>query len=79
MATGNLKDWTAIDQLHRIKASTLLINGRYDEIQHVAVTPYFELIPKVRWITLEKSSHMGHFEERERYMAIIARFLGSTT
>ncbi len=79
VATGNLKDWTAIDQLHKIKASTLLINGRYDEIADVAVQPFFDGIAKVKWITLENSSHMGHFEERERYMEVLGQFLKSAT
>ena len=64
-----------MDDLHRINASTLLINGRYDEIQDIAVAPFFEHIPKVKWVTLEKSSHMGQFEEREKYLEVLARFL----
>ncbi|KAL9087379.1 MAG: hypothetical protein Q9165_006676 [Trypethelium subeluteriae] len=74
--TGTLRDWTAVDDVHNIKVETLLINGRYDLIQDVAVMPYFERIPKVKWVTLEKSSHMGHWEERERYMDIVSNFLG---
>ncbi len=77
MATGNLKDWTAIDQVHKIKASTLVINGQHDEVQDLAVMPFFERISKVKWITSEKSSHMGHFEERKRYMEILGQFLKS--
>ena len=64
-----------MEQIHKINVSTLLINGRYDEVQDVAIQPYFERISKVKWITLENSSHMGHFEERERYMEILSSFL----
>ena len=76
IATGTLKDWTAIEDIYQIEASTLLINGRYDEVQDVAVAPFFEKLKRVKWITLEASSHMGHFEERERYMEILKDFLG---
>lgn len=62
---------------HKINVETLLINGRYDEVQDIAVSPWFREIPKVKWIQLEKSSHMGHWEERERYMQICGAFLGS--
>ena len=75
MPTGSLKEWTAIEDIHKIEASTLLINGRYDEVQDAAVAPFFEKLNKVKWITLEKSSHMGHFEERERYMEVLKDFL----
>jgi L-proline amide hydrolase len=75
VSTGNLKDWSAIEEAHKITAPTLLINGKYDEVQDVAVAPFFEQIAKVRWVTLEQSSHMGHFEERTRFMEIVGGFL----
>ncbi|KAL2037445.1 hypothetical protein N7G274_009725 [Stereocaulon virgatum] len=75
VSTGNLKNWSAIDEAHNIMVPTLLINGKYDEVQDVAVAPFFEQISKVKWVTLEQSSHMGHFEERKRFMEIVGRFL----
>jgi len=39
--------------------------------------PWFRTIPKVRWVTLENSSHMGHFEDRERYMQVCGGFISS--
>lgn len=74
-ATGSLKDWEAISTANKIEAETLLINGHYDEVQDLAVLPWFERIRKVKWVQLAKSSHMGHFEERERYMQILGEFL----
>ncbi|KAL9623738.1 MAG: hypothetical protein Q9160_001968 [Pyrenula sp. 1 TL-2023] len=76
-STGNLKDWEGWSEAHKINVPTLLINGRYDEVQDIAVAPWFKHIPKVKWIQLEKSSHMGHFEERPRYMQFVGAFLGS--
>ncbi|KAJ7770592.1 proline-specific peptidase [Mycena metata] len=73
--TGTMKDWTVVDDLHKITASTLLINGRYDDAQDVAVAPFFARIPKVKWAHFAESSHMPFFEERERYMKVLGDFL----
>ena len=75
LATGSLKDWDGKKEARRIKAETLLISGRYDEVQEVAVQPWFEGIRKVKWALLEKSSHTGLWEERERYVDIVRGFL----
>jgi len=72
---GSLKGWTIIDKLHTIQASTLLINGFYDEAQDPCVEPYFKHIPKVKWITFSNSSHTPQFEEREMYMKVIGDFV----
>jgi pimeloyl-ACP methyl ester carboxylesterase len=53
----------------------LLINGSYDEAQDVCVAPYFEKIPRVKWITFSESSHMPHYEERDKYMKVVGDFL----
>ena len=74
--TGNLREYECFSTAHKIDVETLLINGRYDEVQDVSVEPFFHEIPKVRWVVLEKSSHMGHLEEPERYVQVIAQFLG---
>jgi pimeloyl-ACP methyl ester carboxylesterase len=73
--TGVLKAWEGYSTAHKIEAETLLINGRYDEVQDVGIVPWFERIRKVKWVQLEKSSHMGQFEERERYMQFVSGFL----
>ena len=72
---GSLKGWTIIDKLHTIQASTLLINGFYDEAQDPCVEPYFKHIPKVKWITFSDSSHTPQFEERGKYMKVIGDFV----
>jgi pimeloyl-ACP methyl ester carboxylesterase len=77
LCTGSLKDWEGHSTAHLIESEVLLINGRYDEVQDLAVTPWFHAIKKVKWLHLEKSSHMGHFEERDRYMQQVGAFLES--
>jgi len=73
--TGSLKDWTMMNDIEKITAETLLLLGRYDQVQDIAVTPYFERLPRVKWVTLENSSHLGFLEERERYMKVLGGFL----
>ena len=72
---GTLKTWSITDQAHKISVPTMLINGRYDEAQDSVVEPFFREISKVKWATLAESSHMPHWEERERFMELSANFL----
>ncbi|KAF2270617.1 proline-specific peptidase [Lojkania enalia] len=74
--TGWLKDWDASTEAQNIDTPVLLINGKYDEMQDLCIEPWFKRIPKVKWITLENSSHLGQYEERERYMEVCGAFLG---
>jgi L-proline amide hydrolase len=72
---GSLKGWSVIDRLPRITVPTLLISGRHDEAAPVAVRPFFEQIPDVRWRIFAESSHMPHVEETERFLAVVRQFL----
>lgn len=73
--TGNLKEWNVKGKLHNINVSTLLLNGRHDEATDWVTKPFFEEVPKIKWYTFAESSHMPHWEERERFMEILGRFL----
>ncbi len=73
--TGSLKEWSIIDDLHKIAVPTLLLNGKYDEAQDSVVQPYFRAIHKVKWYTFAESSHMPQYEERERYVQMVGDFL----
>ncbi|EMD34962.1 hypothetical protein CERSUDRAFT_85714 [Gelatoporia subvermispora B] len=70
-----LKEWSAIDRLHLVRQPTLVINGRDDISQDFVVAPFFEKIPKVKWVRFEQSSHMPFWEERERYMQLVNDFV----
>ncbi|KAJ7627661.1 proline-specific peptidase [Mycena polygramma] len=76
--TGTIKSWTVIDDLHKITVPTLLINGRFDEAQDISVVPFFEKMPKVKWVQFAESSHMPFFEEKERYLQIVGDFLSAS-
>ncbi|KAK3317481.1 Alpha/Beta hydrolase protein [Cercophora scortea] len=72
---GSLRNWTAIPLLSKIKAPTLLINGAQDEAQDVAIQPFFELIERVKWITLDNAAHFSHVDQRKRHMQHLENFL----
>jgi proline-specific peptidase len=75
VVNGTLKDWDGSEASKNINIETLLINGRYDEVSELCVEPWFRCIPKVKWVVFEKSSHMPHWEERERFMELVGTFL----
>ncbi|KAL6299308.1 hypothetical protein BKA93DRAFT_882394 [Sparassis latifolia] len=70
-----MKDWTVIDRLHLVRVPTFLINGRGDMAQDFVVAPFFQKISKVKWVTFENSSHTPFWEEREKFMKLVAEFL----
>lgn len=72
---GTLKDWSVVDEVHRIEVPTLLLTGRHDEATPVTVQPYSDRIPEVRWEVLEDSSHLPHLEEPERFREVVLDYL----
>lgn len=77
-AVGSLKNWTVVHRLPNITATTLVYNGEYDTSHDVAQVPFFELIPRVRWITFPDAGHMCHLEGgglRERILKVVGEFL----
>jgi len=69
-------DWDITSKIHLIRVPTLLINGEY-EVDDVCA-PFFRSIDKIKWVKFAKSSHMPHWEERERYMQVVESFLRET-
>lgn len=70
--------WTSIPKLPQITAPTLIYNGEYDTSHEIAQEPFFELIPRVRWVTFPASGHMCHLEGgglRERVLKVVGGFL----
>ena len=72
---GTLRDWSVVDQVHRISVPTLLISGRFDEATPATVQPFFDEIGDVRWEIFEASSHMPFIEEPEKYLRVVESFL----
>ncbi|KAK0215312.1 proline iminopeptidase [Armillaria nabsnona] len=77
MFTGELRTWSIVDRLDRVRVPTLVINGRADIAPDFVVEPFFRGIRQVEWVTMEKSSHTPMWEERERYMDLVNAFLST--
>ncbi|KAK9784323.1 putative AB hydrolase-1 domain-containing protein [Seiridium cardinale] len=75
---GSLRDWTSISRLPQIMAPTLVYNGEYDTSHDIGQESFFELIPRVRWITFPGGSHMCHVDGgglRDRVLKVVGEFL----
>jgi len=72
---GSIKDWQAKDRLSEIDVPTLLVSGRFDEATPALQHTLQNGIPDCEWVLFERSSHMPHLEERERYMEVVGDWL----
>lgn len=75
---GTIGDWDGTSLLSNINVPTLVLNGEHDTAQRRSCAPFFEHIPRVRWVTLTGASHMSHLdspEMREKTMRLVAEFL----
>lgn len=61
--TGPLVGWTVVDNLHKINVPTLPLNGRADIAQAFVVQPFFDKVPRIKWVTFEQCSHVGGARE----------------
>lgn len=61
----------------RITAPTLVYNGEYDTSHDIGQVPYFERIPRVRWVTFANGGHFCHLEEglMEKVLKTVGNFL----
>ncbi|GAM91102.1 hypothetical protein ANO11243_091490 [Dothideomycetidae sp. 11243] len=75
---GSLRDWTVTPAAQNINVPTLLFNGEFDQSHDIVVQPLFELIPRVRWVTIPGASHCPSLEgerSREKYFSLVGDFL----
>ncbi|KAH7911485.1 proline-specific peptidase [Hygrophoropsis aurantiaca] len=71
---GTLRTWTTVDRLHTINRPTLLTNGVAEGAQDFCVMPFFEKIPRIKWVKFAES-HIPFFEDKERYFQVLVDFL----
>lgn len=75
--TGTIRDWDATPRLAEIRVPTLVTVGRYDECTPAVAESIHRGIPGSRLALYARSSHTAFWEERTRYMELLADFLGS--
>ena len=72
---GNIRYWDATNQLHKIRVPTLVTGGRYDEVSPKVARSIHRGIKRSKLVTFPNSSHVPFWEEREKFMGVILRFL----
>jgi proline-specific peptidase len=72
---GTLAGFSMIGEAKKNKVRTLLINGSRGIASDEGVRPFWREIEKLKWVTMNGSTHSPHLEEEERHMGIISEFL----
>ena len=73
--TGSLRGWTIEGKADKILVPTLVVAGVDDQAQEEAQRPWFDGVPKVKWVPFAHSSHVPFFEEPDHYFQTVANFL----
>lgn len=74
---GNTKYFDITDKIHSIRVPTLVTGGRFDEVTPKVARSIHSQIKGSKLVIFEKSSHLPMWEEREKYMDTLDKFLGS--
>ncbi len=73
--TGTIRDIDLSPQLGRIRVPTLVLGGRYDEVTPAVAEQIERGIPGARRVTFERSAHLPFWEEPDRFLEVVGRFL----
>ena len=75
--TGSIRDIDLTPDLPRIRAPTLVLGGRYDEVTPRVAEQIAKGIPGARRVEFAQSSHVPFWEERDAFHRTVAEFLRS--
>jgi proline iminopeptidase len=75
LVTGNLKDWERWDRLHEIRAKTLTIGARYDEMDPQDMQKMATLIPNATYAYCPNGSHLCMWDDQAVYFRNLLQFL----
>jgi len=72
---GNIRYWDVTHQLHKIHVPTLVTGGKFDEVSPKEARSIHRGIKGSRQVTFLKSSHLPMWEEREKFIDVVRKFL----
>jgi proline iminopeptidase len=75
LVTGNLEDWERWDRLHEIKAKTLTIGAKYDEMDPKDMQKMASLIPNATYAYCPNGSHLCMWDDQAVYFKNLLQFL----
>jgi L-proline amide hydrolase len=70
-----MKNWSVVGKAKNINVQTLLINGIGEYASGDEMKPFLDEIPNVRLVTLERTTHSPHFEDKETYFKVVREFV----
>lgn len=73
--TGTLLPWDRGADLGAVSTPTLIVCGRFDEVVPSCSETLHAGIPGSELVIFEESSHLAHFEEPDRFFAVLTDFL----
>ncbi|HTP55359.1 MAG TPA: proline iminopeptidase-family hydrolase [Thermoplasmata archaeon] len=73
--TGTIREIDLSARLGEIRRPTLVLGGRSDEVTPRVAEQIRQGIPGAQGVTFEESSHVPFWEERARFMSVVASFL----
>jgi proline iminopeptidase len=74
-ATGSLKDYDCTDRLPDLALPVLFTCGRHDLARPEVVAWSASVVPGAEVVVFERSTHMPHLEEPERFLEVLGEFL----
>lgn len=77
MATGNLKNYNRINDLHKIKVPTLFTAGEYDAARPSTVKYYQSLTPNSKFVLIEGAAHSIMNDNTKADLKAIRDFISS--
>jgi len=72
---GTIRDWQVLDRLAEIRVPALIVSGRYDETTPALQEALLAGIRGSEWVCFERSAHVPHVEETERWLEVVGGFL----
>jgi L-proline amide hydrolase len=72
---GSIRDWQVTGRLHEITVPALLVSGRHDEAGLPLQQTLLNGLNTAELTVFGDSSHMPHWEERDRYMEVVGSWL----
>lgn len=73
--SGNLKDWSSIDDLHRIDIPVLAIHGNNDESTPYMNKIFADMILNCKWEIIQNGTHLCHYEFPEQFNSLVEKHL----
>ncbi len=77
MIVGGMRYWDVSDKLDNIKVPTLVTCGKFDEVSPKEARNIHAGIRGSRFVVFQKSSHLAMWEERDKYIQVLRKFLDS--